>query len=76
MKNVTTIQINAVIALLVLALMFAGISVLQWWTLLHVESLGCAATEVLVGQLGLQISCVGGTVWVVKKFAESNGDKE
>lgn len=72
----TELQTNAIIALGILGVMFCVVSALLMWVVVHIEELGCTGTELLMALVALMVSCVGGTVWVVKKFAESNGDKE
>lgn len=70
----TPLQTNAIIALVVLAVMFGITSATLWWIVPYLatsETLKYSATEIIVALIGLMASCIAGTVWVVKKFAES-----
>ena len=64
--KVTTLQINAILALLVL-----GAITWRLLDIIRANDLAAHESQILGGAL---ITCIGGIVWVVKMFASDNDD--
>ena len=70
MPRITTIHINALVAIFLLAAIASGVIIAE---VVKPDSIGCSLGEVLM-------ICIGGIVWCAKAFAAQggagNGDAE